>query len=340
MLHIFDENEARRYFAQVEVKRTPIIYFGDATEIQWRFNQIFESVTVKSPEQFFECERISKYLKSIGVKYTGGYTVKLPERAKESYITSLAVQVQAALLMLWYEKCCFYFLEEYGLDPRLSSAVLKCRDVVYRDTCYVDTFFVRQFIANGVEVDFHGRHFNNIVYKDLWKELDQLNGSNGISKKLDAAIFPVDFSKEIFHPYATTLKNLAVGNECCMEDLPDVKVIVNSPDYVCKTFRKYPIYYLKYVNDEWIFSKDLSCKNPCGIEVLYDATVGADLTGVTRMITLVMNCDEWSHPREYWKKVAFVTDYYVVGGCIEICNKNDGILKFHKILQQSREVFE
>ena len=94
------------------------------------------------------------------------------------------------------------------------------------------------------------------------------------------------------------------------------------------------------MNDEWIFSKDLSCKNPCGIEVLYDAAVGTDLTGVTRMITLVMNCDECWQPREYWKRVAFVTDYYVADGCLEICNKNDGILKFHKILQQSREAFE
>lgn len=73
MLHIFDENEARRYLARVEAKGTQIIYFGKAAEIQWQFNRIFEGVAVKSPEQFFECERISKYLKSVNIKYTGGY---------------------------------------------------------------------------------------------------------------------------------------------------------------------------------------------------------------------------------------------------------------------------
>lgn len=35
MLHIFDENEARRYLASVEAKGTSIIYFREVAEIQW-----------------------------------------------------------------------------------------------------------------------------------------------------------------------------------------------------------------------------------------------------------------------------------------------------------------
>ena len=148
----------------------------------------------------------------------------------------------------------------------------------------------------------------------------------------------------INHEWEWIFDNLIEKNPQYRETI----VMINGKSEFTGCFRKYPIHYLFYLEGEWRYVSDLSCKNPSFADVISEAALEpnpfdykkqctVDVTKATKIFSLILNCNEVCDVSRYWEHVCFLVKYDRETNVLEICDKNSALIEFHELLQASKD---
>ena len=309
---------------------------------------------------FFGEPCIKEYLDSIGIVYGGDYRVgsriwydiEAPTDELEWYfVTFLSYWVQAAVLMLHYDKCVTVCETTAALDSKFSPYALKQREVYF--VCDgIEYSWLQDYVKAGVDVYLYGEHLNEISEKELFRLL--LNKEYEIrhlTRELDAEVFPEAFGQEEFAAYSTSMLNFAKKSGANdLEEIPDdITMLVNSNTFVSGDFRRYPLHQLFEYEGQWYYRFENSVKYPECEEMLGEISFWLDdeeiekseiIRNAARILTLVLDCDEVCDARKYWESVGFVSIYDRENKTLEICEKTKGIKMFHELFQKSVDLEE
>lgn len=330
-------------------KTNNVIYFEDANGIQAKFCSIMEYTSDSNSKEFFENPSIKKYLDFLKMEYDGNYKLGTKrwnsfeydsDEVEWKFVTYLAFWIQAAMIMLWNKSSTFISKTTAALDLTYSPYVLKERDLYVIGEELYDAFSITEYVEAGVTVWVDGLCSDDYEPDEFLDLLvDKEYYYKYISKDLDSKVFPKDFKGD-FLPYTTTLKDLLENND---DEIPDIKVYVNSEIPEFGNHRRYPLNRILECDDKSYFESENSCKWPETWVMLGEVSYYLDdmdeqkIKEASRIITLVLDCDEYCNASHYWEKVAMVTIYDRNAKTLEICKKNDGIKLFHELLQKSEE---
>ena len=343
--------------AEIYRKNNNVIYFEDTNSIQTKFCSIMEYTSDSNSKEFFENPKIKNYLEFLDMEYDDNYKLGTKhwcssehssDEIEWEFVTYLAFWIQAAMIMLWNESSTFISETTSALDLVYSPYVLKDRDLYVINKDLYDAYSIIDYIKAGVTVWVDG-HCSDDYEPDefLGLLLDIEHYHKHISKDLDAKVFPKDFKGD-FSPYTTTLKELFkkenVDEIFSQNEIPDITVCMNSEIPQFGNCRRYPLYRILECGEAIYFELENSCKWPetwvmLG-EVSYylNDTNNQKIKNASRIITLVLDGNEYCGVSRYWEKAAMVTIYDRNTKTLEICRKNDGIKLFHELLQKSEDV--
>ena len=332
-----------------------VIHLNNSADIQQKFCSCLE-YNDDNGVSFFGEPCIKEYLDSIGIVYGGDYRVgsriwydtEAPTDELEwHFVTFLSYWVQAAILMLYYDKCVIVCETTAALDRKFSPYALKQREVYF--VCDgIEYYWLQDYVKAGVDVYLHGGYLNGISDKELFDLL--VNKECEISfltRELDAEVFPEAFGEDEFTAYSTSMLDFAKksGANYFEGMLPDdITMLVNSNTFVSRVFRRYPLHQLFEYEGQWYYRVENSVKYPECEEMLGEISFWLDDAGIekshivrnaARVLTLVLDCDEVCDVRKYWESVGFVSIYDRENRTLEICEKTKGIKMFHELFQKS-----
>lgn len=337
-----------------------IKYFGDAQDIQTDFCALFEFADLFG-NQLFKKQETADYMQQFGIEYDGNCRMSSLEwisgiKRDEKhwvFVTHLVSYVQAALLALEGSQTAFVCSSSAAIDVKFTSPVLKNKDFYCTDA-EINELNLDEFVKAGVDVYYYGNHLNGMTEEQIYDCIqDVVSFRSHISKELDAQVFPKNFAKEW-----ETMKQPAREFAKCFkaheaERLPNQLLIIdNAGTFEFGSFRKYPLYHVFEYEGKFYFGERLTVKYPDAVEMLLEVSchldsceedfvneAAAEIThGATRILTMVLNCNEVCDTTRYWEHVAFVAMYDRSKNTVEICDTNSGIKMFHEWLQQSEDL--
>ena len=97
-----------------------------------------------------------------------------------------------------------------------------------------------------------------------------------------------------------------------------------------------------YINDEWLFFHTNSDTYPGFDELIQDIVTTPEWYGdkenkITKVFTLVLNCDEICAADQYCDYICFFAKYETENNIIEICDQRKALLEFQELLQKSTD---
>lgn len=250
--------------------------------------------------------------------------------------------------------------KELEFDVKFFEPILKQRDIYLRVDSYYDLDPVDLSDAKklGCEIIIEGHSSNEFSDYDYREFLDDLEERDSyLTRELDAEVF--DESK-VFKADKMLLSeyvvNLGEDDQRYFAGLCEKNPALKETMYIQNgknnfnesSYRCYPLHMLLFINGEWKYHSTFSYKWPTFIDLLNEAVLNPEthfskmqkdlISSATKIFTLVLNADEVCNVREYWKYMCCIIKYDKEANTVELCNKDEGLLEFHRLLQESTDL--
>lgn len=329
-----------------------ILSFNNDLSVQYQFCDAIEQ-ELDYDIDFLNAPIIKEYLEGFGVRYTGDYMFECDEwewfSDKKQFVTYLAPTIQFGCVALYYDKCTIV-IDSMSMDFEYLVPVFMKRDVYLIDK-YALLYRFKELVDMGAEVVFYGKSSNDIDKDKLFCYLCDLGFKDShLTRELDAEVFEKIRSK-LFLPEEMSLENYirrfddgsVRSLEYALEKMPEIRdITVKLNDFYefGSGFRNYPMHMFFYIDEKWRYVYSFPVKNPNVFEILkacilQPSPLDYDVSAATKIFVLVFNRNGCYWAREYWEYVGFIAKYDKETKILEFCDKNQGLIEFHDIFQQS-----